>query len=104
MTGRINLLKSFISEDPSDPFNYYALAMELKNQDQNESLNILNQLIHDFPEYLPSYYQLGSSLIANGQHEAATSVLKKGISLAITQKDHKALAELRQLLSSLEDE
>lgn len=104
MTGRINLLKAFISEDPADPFNYYALAIELRNQDQHESLNILNQLINDFPEYLPSYYQLGSSLINNGQHEAATSILEKGINLAITQKDQKALAELRQLLSGLEDE
>ena len=104
MADRITLLKSFINEDPSDPFNYYALAMELKNQDQSESINILQQLINDFPDYLPSYYQLGSSLAETNQNQRAIEVLKKGIHLATTQKDHKAMAELRQILSNIEDE
>lgn len=104
MTDRISQLKSFIREDPSDPFNHYALAMELKNQDQSESIILLQRLINDFPDYLPTYYQLGSTLTELNRNQQAIEILNKGVLLASQQKNHKALAELRQLLSNIQDE
>ena len=98
------MLESFVEEDPSDPFNYYALAMELRHKDKAKSIQLLHQIIIDFPDYLPSYFQLASFYLDDDMRTEAAELIKKAIQLAINQKNQKTLAELRQLLSSLENE
>ena len=104
MTDRISILKSFITEEPSEPFNYYALAMELVNRDPEASAEILLKMTLDFPDYLPSYYQLSDLQHRSGRQQEAIELAEKGIELALKQSDYKALAELRQLKSLIEDE
>ena len=104
MSDRINILKNFIAEDPGDPFNYYALALELKQSSAEECKSLLLKLSSDFPDYLPSYYQLALVHEESNEHQKAVEYAKKGIELASQQKDRKTAAELKQLLSQLEDE
>ena len=40
-SDRINLLKQFMQEEPSNPFNKYALAMEYYEEKPQESLSLL---------------------------------------------------------------
>jgi tetratricopeptide (TPR) repeat protein len=104
MTDRISILKSFIAEEPSEPFNYYALAMELVNRDSKAAAEILLKMTVDFPDYLPTYYQLTDLQYRSGRQQEAIALAEKGIELALKQSDYKALAELRQLKSLIEDE
>ena len=104
MTDRISILKSFITEEPSEPFNYYALAMELVNRDSEAAAEILLKMTVDFPDYLPTYYQLTDLQHRSGRQQEAIALAERGIALALKQADYKALAELRQLKSLIEDE
>ena len=104
MSNRITILKSFIAEDPGDPFNYYALALELKPSDPEECLSLLVKVSLDFPDYLPCYYQLALLFEESKEHLKALEYTQKGIERALHQNDRKTAAELKQLLSQLEYE
>lgn len=104
MPNRIKALESFIKEDPNDPFNYYALAMELRYRDKHRATELLHQVNQDFPDYLPSYFQLAGILSDKGLKEEAVAMLNRGIKVAEKQSNKKILAELRQYLSILENE
>lgn len=94
-TNRLTLLIAFYEEDPSDPFNAYALAMEYLDNEPIKSLSFFKELLNKHPTYLPTYYQ-AAELFANvGMTEQAKEVYQKGIALAFKQKQPKALQELR---------
>ena len=54
-TTLLTQLKIFYEEDPSDPFNLYALAMEYLKTDTAESGRLFEILLHDHSYYLPTY-------------------------------------------------
>ena len=107
MSGRIQQLEAFAHEDPQDPFNLYALALEHAKSDRRKAIDIYNQLLKTHPDYVPTYYQLGKLHIEFSENERALEVFDKGIRITREQKDHKALRELQsarqELLSDLED-
>ncbi|MEO9871230.1 tetratricopeptide repeat protein [Ekhidna sp.] len=92
---RIKLLKQFIDEEPSNPFNRYALAMEYYDVDAEESLELLRKLLLEYPDYLPSYFKAAHLLWDNEEWEEANKVFQEGIELAGKQENQKALAELK---------
>ncbi|MEQ9467019.1 MAG: tetratricopeptide repeat protein [Ekhidna sp.] len=94
-TERIKLLKEFISGEPDNPFNTYALAMEYYEIDPSESLALLRSLLQDHPEYLPSYFKAAHLLWDTENWEEADAVFQNGIRLAENQGDQKALGELK---------
>jgi tetratricopeptide (TPR) repeat protein len=104
MLDRIKLLEGFIKEDPSDPFNYYALGLELAKKDKHKALDIFKQLIKDRGDYLPSYYQLAKLYEDVGQKESALSTYHKGILIAKQQKDFKTQQELTAALEHLNED
>lgn len=89
------MLKQFIQEEPSNPFNKYALAMEYYDTQPTDSLSLLNSLLNDHPDYLPTYFKAAHLLWENGQWSKADEVFQKGIQLADKQQDRKALQELK---------
>lgn len=107
MSGRIEQLEAFVNEDPDDPFNLYALALEYSKSDGRKAINIFNQLLKKHPDYVPTYYQLGKLYIDFSENEKALEAFNIGIRITTEKKDHKALRELQsarqQLLSDLED-
>ena len=98
--SRKNIIQNEIEEDPGNPFNYYLLALELyKEGDWEESKKVFGEIIHQFPDYLPVYYTFSEKLIdKNTELEFAEILIKKGIELAIEQKNNKAQRELQALL------
>ena len=92
---RIALLKQFIEEEPSNPFNKYALAMEYYEEDPSESLPLIQSLLDKNPEYLPTYFKAAHLLWENEEWDEAEEVFQKGIKLAETQGDQKTLLELK---------
>ena len=102
--ARINLLKNYIEEEPHDPFNYYALACEYLNGNEEKALQLLEQLLVDHPEYLATYYQAAQLMVEFEQEEKALETYERGIELAKTQNNPKTLRELQTAKQNLEFE
>lgn len=97
-------LKQFVTEDPGDPFNWYALALEYLHTDQNKSLEIFEKLLREHASYIPTYYHAGKLYLEFKNPERAIDVFEKGIVLAKNQNNIKTLNELRSALDELEFE
>ncbi len=93
--NRIALLRGFINEEPDEPFNYYALALEFVDTDSQAAVSILQELIENHPQYLPTYYKLAHLYWDLNQIEKAQELFQLGIGLAERQGDLKTLAELK---------
>jgi uncharacterized protein HemY len=104
MSDRIKQLKQFITEEPDDPFNHYALGLELLHVDQYQALDIFLQLSKTKKDYLPTYYQLGKLYEQLGKKEEAIQVVNVGIIVARQQQDLKTLRELNSVLEELNDD
>lgn len=99
---RIKQLEKFIVEQPDDPFNRYALALEWADEDPALAARILMKLIGDCPQYVPSYYQAALALLELNRMEEAKIVLQKGIEAARQRNDQKAASELKGLADELD--
>ncbi|CAG4998573.1 hypothetical protein DYBT9275_02027 [Dyadobacter sp. CECT 9275] len=98
-----NLL-TFYEEDPGDPFNIYALALEYLKFDLSRSEALFSRLLKDFPEYLPTYYHAASFYSEQHHTALAEEIYKKGITLALEQKNVKAHQELTRAFRNFLDE
>ncbi len=101
---RLELLLEYYREDPNDPFNIYALAMEYLGSDRQKALYYLEGLLKWHPNYLPAYYQAGKLYADLGQPEKALETFKMGQSLADALGQAKTLDELRRAERMLRDE
>jgi hypothetical protein len=93
--NRVELLKNFLSEDPNDPFNHYALAIELLKTAPSESHKIFLKLLHDFPDYLATYYHAAALFIMFDENDLAEKTYLAGIELAQKTGKEKTLKELK---------
>ncbi|MFN3996483.1 tetratricopeptide repeat protein [Algoriphagus sp.] len=92
---RLRLLREFIKEEPKNPFNYYALALEIREIDPNESINLFDFLLLNHPDYLPVYFPSAHFFFELGQIGKAKEIFEKGIFTAKSQGDQKAQKELQ---------
>jgi Tfp pilus assembly protein PilF len=99
--NRLELLKQFCADDPADPFNQYALAMEYMNTDTQQAAEILEKLLSEHPDYLPSYYLAAKLHEALGNKEKAIAIYERGIVVAQTQQSTKTLRELQSAYNEL---
>ena len=97
-------LLSFYEEDPADPFNVYALAIEYSKHDHVKAAQFFDILLTDHPDYLPTYYHAGAFFAMMENTERAEEIYRKGVSLALLQKDSKAHRELQGAYNSFLDE
>lgn len=100
-SDRIKMLEQFVADDPKDPFNHYALALELMKSNKEEARKIFEYLISKYPNYVPSYYQSALLLLEVSQNEEAVKIIEKGIAEAKKQNNLKAAGELRLLLDEM---
>jgi tetratricopeptide (TPR) repeat protein len=107
MASRIQQLEGFVKEDPDDPFNLYALALEYSKSDVRKAIEIFNQLLNEHADYVPTYYHLGKLYVDISENEKALAVFDAGIKAATDEKNNKALRELQsareELLLDLDD-
>ncbi|MBI1768414.1 MAG: tetratricopeptide repeat protein [Bacteroidetes bacterium] len=101
-SDRIKMLEQFIADDPNDPFNHYALALELMKSDKDQAKKIFDQLISAHPEYVPSYYQAALLYLEFSLSDEAVKIINQGITEAKKQNELKALNELRSLLDEMD--
>ncbi|HUN66548.1 MAG TPA: tetratricopeptide repeat protein [Bacteroidota bacterium] len=99
MTDRLETLRKFLEEDPSDPFNRYALALEyVSRRDFSASAKLFEEVIGMHPDYIPAYQQLGMLMKELGRTDRAKSVLEEGVRRAVAAGDGHAAAEMREMI------
>jgi tetratricopeptide (TPR) repeat protein len=104
LSPRLQQILEMLREDPGDAFLRYALALEKAKEGQlQEAIVLVQELLHDQPEYLGAYYQLGQWLEQTQQPERAKEIYTAGVALARDKKQMKASIELQQALDLLED-
>jgi tetratricopeptide (TPR) repeat protein len=100
---RIDQLKQFAEDEPGDPFNHYALALEYLKTDPSEAIRLFERLSNSNPDYLPTYYPYAQLLIDRKENEKAESVFQKGIQMARSSKEQKTLREILALYNDWKD-
>ncbi|PDH51268.1 MAG: tetratricopeptide repeat protein [Bacteroidetes bacterium MED-G17] len=105
MTNRKEQIISFLKKEPNDAFLQYALSIEfLAENKKKEAMELLENILKNSPNYLPSYYQLGTLLYEDGEKNKALEVLKKGEILAKEKGDKHTLSELKREIQNIEIE
>jgi Tfp pilus assembly protein PilF len=101
MSNRLDQLRQFYEEDPSDPFNIYGLALEYLKSDLAKSKALFDELMSKHPEYLPVYYHAAKLYADLNETDRAISIYQEGIAQAKKLKDQKALRELQSAYDEL---
>ena len=101
---RIQQLITYIQEEPGDPFNVYALAMEFINGQPAQARPYFDQLLTDHPNYLPTYYHAAALYADLNERDRAAELYEKGIALARAQNNQKTLLELQRAKQAFEDD
>lgn len=92
---RVSLLREFILEEPENPFNRYALALEIKEIDPDQAAELFDFLLLNHTGYLPVYFPSAHFFFELGQIEKARKIFEQGIALAREKKEQKTLNELQ---------
>lgn len=96
---RKQLLLEEIKNESNNPFNHYLYALELiKENNEKDAEDKLDDLIKNFPEYLPTYYTFANFLIQKDNEEKSLNIAKAGVIIANKQKNNKTLKELEQFI------
>jgi hypothetical protein len=100
-TSRLSQLIQYYKDDPDDPFNVYALALEYLKSDLTKSRELFDVLLYQHENYVPAYYHAAKLFVDLGERDTATRVLERGMAVAKKQNDVKAAQELRSFLDEL---
>ena len=99
---RLQYLEELLQNDPHDPFLNYAIALEYLQMDNAEdAVELLECLRNESPTYIPTYYQLGSIYVEQGDADKARPIIEAGMALT-KDPDPKTYLELRALLEELD--
>lgn len=97
MNPRIEQLKEFLIEDPTDSFLIYALSLEYAKEDNpNQAIETLLNLIEKDENYLAVYYQLGKLFESIKEIDKASIYYSKGMLIAKSQGNTKTFSELKE--------
>ena len=101
---RIDQLSQFLQEEPGNPFNVYALAMEYVDSRPEQARVYFDQLLAEHPDYLPTYYHAAALNADLEDRDKAAALYEKGIALAQAQMNQKTLQELQRAQQAFEDD
>jgi tetratricopeptide (TPR) repeat protein len=91
---RIELLREYCKEEPENPFNYYALALEYRESDKPAAAELFDFIVHKFPNYLPVFFPAAHFFFEEGDLSKAKHLFESGIAIAHLLQDEKAKKEL----------
>ena len=93
---RVEQLKSFLKDDPDDPFTRFALAQEYEAMGQTgRALEIYEALADEHPDYVGTYYHLGKLYEQLDRTDDAIETYESGIEVAEDQNDYHTRSELQ---------
>ena len=100
---RLKILEQFYEENPSDPFTLYGLALEYMELDPAKASALFENLLTNFENYLPTYYQAASHFSSQAQSGKALEIATKGIEKAMAARELKTAGELRSLMELIDE-
>jgi len=92
---RLKILIQFSEEEPSNPFNWYALALEYLSIDSSKTEDLYDKLLNEHEGYLPTYYPAAHFFAEREKLGKAQAIFEKGIHLAKSQNESKTEKELK---------
>jgi predicted Zn-dependent protease len=99
---RIAMLTEILTQNPSDAFARYGLAMEYSNSGEVErALEEFGKLLSSHPDYTAGYFMAGQTLVKADRIDEAKKMLGDGIASAQRTGNGHALSEMEGLLSEL---
>ncbi|WP_435355213.1 tetratricopeptide repeat protein [Emticicia sp. SJ17W-69] len=101
---RLKILLEYLAEEPNEPFNIYAVAMEYINKDNKQALFYLKKLLSEHPDYVPTYYHAAALYFELDEIEKAKQTYELGIEKAQQKQNVKAFDELKRAYRMFLDE
>ena len=102
MGSRRERIEQMLTEDPSDLFLRYSLALELEKEGEHErSLELLRGLMANDTPYVPAFFMAGQQLARLNRLEEVREVVTSGIEQASQQGEDHAAREMSEFLASL---
>jgi predicted Zn-dependent protease len=99
---RVALLNEVLSQNPSDAFARYGLAMEYsKNGDVERALEEFGKLLATHPDYTAGYFMAAQTLAKAEREDEAKQMLADGIASAKKKRDGHAESEMEAMLAEL---
>jgi predicted Zn-dependent protease len=99
---KLAMLSQILTQNPSDAFARYGLAMEYVAQSRiPEGLAEFDRLIALNPDYVPAYQMSAQTMAANNKTAEAIERLHEGIATANRTNNQHALAEMEALREDL---
>ncbi len=99
---RIEQLKKFLEQSPSDSFLNHALALEyVKLEDDATARAYFEQNLRNDKDYVATYYHLGKLLERAGNQEDAIRIYEQGMAITKTAKDNHTYNELQAAYEDL---
>lgn len=96
------MLKEMVSQNPSDAFLRYGLAMEYRNGgDLEAAVREFREIIVANPDYSPAYFHGGQTLERLGRSDEARSLYETGVEVTTRKGDRHALSEMQAALDLL---
>ena len=99
---RIETLKEFLRQDPTDSFLKHALALEyIKAGDDSTARKLFEEILRREPGYIGSYYHLAKLFERNGDAAMAINWYERGMEQAKKAGENHAYNELRSAYEEL---
>jgi len=99
---RVALLTEVLSQNPTDAFARYGLAMEYSNSGEVErALEEFGKLLANHPDYSAGYFMAAQTLAKADRAEEARKMLTDGIASARKTGNGHAQAEMEAMLAEL---
>jgi predicted Zn-dependent protease len=104
MSKRLAMLEGMVAKGTTDPFAWYALAMEYSNAGRtDDAVDTYTKLRAQSPTYVPMYLMCGQMLVKAGRKADGREWLETGIAVAKAAGDTHALSELQSAFGELDD-
>ena len=99
---RIATLNEILTQNPTDAFARYGLAMEYSNQgDFDRALAEFSILLKGNPDYTPGYFMAAQTLVRADRATEAKTMLTDGIASARRTGNMHAQSEMEAMLAEL---
>jgi predicted Zn-dependent protease len=99
---RVALLNEVLSQNPTDAFARYGLAMEYsKTGEVDRALEEFGKLLNAHPDYTAGYFMAAQALAKAERIEEARKMLTDGIASAKKTGNGHAEAEMEAMLAEL---
>ena len=99
---RIALLSEILSQNPTDAFARYGLAMEYsKSGEVERALQEFAQLLANHPDYTAAYHMAAQTLVSARRIDEAKRMLVDGISSARRTGNTHAQSEMTAMLEEM---